>query len=29
MSKPGALLSIVVGGDDGTLIEDSRVDQEK
>jgi len=29
MSKPGALLSIVVGGDEGTLIEESRVDQEK
>jgi len=28
MSKPGALLSIVVGEDEGTLIEESPVDQE-
>jgi uridylate kinase len=29
MSKPGALLSIVVGGDEGTLIEESCVDRGK
>jgi len=29
MSKPGALLSIVVGEDEGTLIEESHFDQEK
>lgn len=29
MSKPGALLNIVVGGEEGTLIEESHFDQEK